>query len=116
MKKRLVVFLSALLLFTLTAPAMASVDHWTCSNDQTVMYMVLDTEDAKFFLWDDKGKYLAGAQFTDIGKTKDGIPFLSTTLENGVIVGVARRGDFLILAITKKDGDNNPTAMSFMCN
>lgn len=84
-----------------TSPAFASIDHWTCSNDQTVMYMVLDTTDGVFMLWDSDGKFLAGAKFTGGNKTANGLSFLTAVLKNGLGVGIAKRGDNLILAFTK---------------
>lgn len=106
--RKLLIGLTALFL---TTPAFAGLDHWTCSNDQTVMFMVLNTEDGSFHLWDDKGQFLAGAKFTDSGKTKNGTPFLAAELDNGVAVGVAKQGNTLILAITSDKGSSR-----FVCN
>ncbi len=96
-----------------TLPAFASLDHWTCSNDTTVMFMALDTSDGQFVLWDDKGQFLAAAKFTEAGETKDGTPFLAAELENGVAVGIAKSGNTVILAIA---GDANEKAARFVCN
>ena len=107
--KKLFVTLAALL-FTL--PAFAGLDHWTCSNDQTVMFMALNTDEGTFVLWDDKGQFLAAAKLTIESKTKDGVPFLAAELDNGLMVGVAKTGDTLILAIAS---DAKTTATRFTC-
>lgn len=110
MRKLLIGFLA--LFFTL--PAFASVDHWTCSNEQTVMYLVLDTDDGNFMLWDDQGQFLVGAKFTGTAKTKSGTPFLVAELDGGTMIGMAKDENRLILAITKDGGD---TAIAkFTCN
>lgn len=106
--RRFIVGLTALL-FTL--PAFAGLDHWTCSNDKTVMYMVLDTDEGVFHLWDDRGAFLASAKFTETGKTKQGLPFLAAELDDGVAVGVAKQGNTLILALTSDKG-----SARFICN
>lgn len=106
--RRFIVGLTALL-FTL--PAFAGFDHWTCSNDKTVMYMVLDTDNGAFHLWDDRGSHLASAKFTDTGETKNGTPFLAAELDNGIMVGVAKQGSTLILALTSDKG-----SARFTCN
>lgn len=94
--------------------ATASVDHWTCSNDATVLYLVLDTNGGSFMLWDDKGQYLAGAKLSVVNKTPDGIPFAAAQLENGVAIGIAKgRDKTLILAIAK---NTESEAARFICN
>lgn len=107
--KKLLVTLAALLF---TSPAFAGLDHWTCSNDSTVLYMVLNTDEGDFHLWDDKGRFLAAAKFTEASKTKDGVPFLAAELENGTMVGVAKAGNTLILAIAT---DAKTPAIRFTC-
>lgn len=95
-------------------PAFAGLDHWTCSNDKTVMYMALNTDEGTFILWDDKGSFLASAKFTDKSETKDGTPFLVAELDNGVLVGVAKTGEgTLTLAIA---GNDKAKAARFTCN
>lgn len=104
-------FLVTLAALLFTSPAFAGLDHWTCSNDSTVMYMVLNTDDGNFHLWDDKGQFLAAAKFTDVGKTKNGTPFLAAELDNGVAVGIAKQGNTIILAFTSDKGNSR-----FVCN
>ena len=106
-------FIATLALLFFSLPAFASLDHWTCSNETTVMYMVLDTSEGSFHLWDDKGGFLAAAKFTDSSKTSNGTPFLVATLENGVGVGVAKVNNNLILAFTDEKGK---AAGKFLCN
>jgi hypothetical protein len=77
------------------------------------MYMVLNTDEGSFHLWDDKGMFLASAKFTEKAKTKDGVPFLAAELENGVMIGVAKAGNTLILAIA---ADAKKPATRFTCN
>ena len=96
-----------------TSPAFASLDHWTCSNDKTVMYMVIDTDAGSFHLWDDRGGFLAAAKFTESAKTDNGTPFLAAILENGMGVGVAKVNNNLILAFTDSNGK---AAGRFLCN
>jgi hypothetical protein len=107
--KKLLVTLAALLF---TSPVFAGLDHWTCSNETTVLFMVLNTEDGNFVLWDDKGQFLAAAEFTEASKTKDGVPFLAAQLDNGTMVGVAKSGNTLILAIAS---DAKTQATRFTC-
>ncbi len=106
-------FLIGLVALFFTMPAFASLDHWTCSNDSTVMYMVLDTDNGSFHLWDDRGGFLAAAKFTEASKTASGTPFLVAVLENGMGVGVAKAGNNLILAFTDENGK---AAGKFLCN
>jgi hypothetical protein len=107
--KKLLVTLAALLF---TSPAFAGLDHWTCSNETTVLFMVLNTDEGSFHLWDDKGLFLASAKFTEKSQTKDGIPFLAAELDNGTMVGVAKSGNTLILAIAS---DAKTQATRFTC-
>lgn len=107
-------FLIGLTALLFTAPAFASLDHWTCSNDTTVMFMVLNTDEGSFHLWDDKGAFIASAKFTERSETKDGIPFAAAELENGVMIGVAKTNDNkLILAIA---GADTKKAARFLCH
>lgn len=108
MKKILFALIATLAAF----PAFAGLDHWTCSNDQTVMFMALNTDEGTFVLWDDKGQFLAASKFTIESKTKDGIPFLAAELDNGTMVGVAKTGNTIILAIAS---DAKTTATRFTC-
>lgn len=106
-------FLIGLVALLFTAPAFASLDHWTCSNDTTVMFMVLNTDEGSFHLWDDKGAFLASAKFTERSETKDGIPFAAAELENGVMIGIAKTSDNkMILAIA---GSDTKKAARFLC-
>lgn len=106
-------FLIGLVGLFFTLPAFASLDHWTCSNETTVMYMVLDTNEGAFHLWDDRGGFLVAAKFTDVSKTPDGKPFLFAFLENGAGVGIAKTGDDkIILALTDPKGK---AAGKFLC-
>lgn len=107
--RNLLIGLTALFL---TSPAFASVDHWTCSSDNTVLYLVLDTSDGNFMLWDDRGQFLAAAKFTEAGKTKNGTPFLAAELDNGTAVGIAKQGSTLVLAISAPNNE----AARFTCN
>ena len=97
--------------FLFALPAFAGLDHWTCSNDNTVMYMVVNTDEGTFHLWDDRGQFLASAKFTDTGTTKNGTSFLAAELDNGVAIGVAKQGNSLILALTSDKG-----SARFICN
>jgi len=108
--KKLFVTLAALLF---TSPAFAGLDHWTCSNDSTVLYMALNTDKGDFVLWDDKGQFLAASTFTEASKTKDGVPFLAAELDNGTVVGVAKSGNTLILVVAT---DAKTPATRFTCN
>lgn len=105
-------FLGILLGALLAFPAVASVDHWTCSNEQTVMFMVLDTDAGTFILWDDKGQFLATAKFSKQAHTKDGKAFAVAELSDGVLVGVAKADDgSLVLGLSGEKG-----AVKFICN
>lgn len=106
--KKLFVTLAALFV---TSPAFAGLDHWTCSNDSTVLYMVLNTDKGDFVLWDDKGQFLAASKFTDKSETPDGTPFLVAELDSGAMVGVAKVDRSLVLAISK-----NSKTTRFTCN
>ena len=106
-------FLIGLAALLATAPAFASLDHWTCSNEQTVLFMVLNTDEGSFHLWDDRGGFLAAAKFIEKGQTKNGVPFLVAMLENGMGVGVAKSGNNLVLAFTDPNGK---AAGRFICN
>lgn len=108
--KKLFVTLAALLF---TSPAFAGLDHWTCSNETSVLYMALNTDEGNFVLWDDKGQFLAAAKFSDSAKTPAGNTMLYAILDSGVGVGVAKSGDNLILAITDAKGK---AAGKFLCN
>jgi hypothetical protein len=106
-------FCAAAALLSLSFSADAALDHWTCSNDTTVMFLALDTDDGNFVLWDDGGQFLAAAKFTDSSKTASGVPFFIATLDNGIGVGVAKSGDNLILAFTDAKGK---AINRFLCN
>jgi hypothetical protein len=105
--------LIALTAFLISTPAFAALDHWTCSNDETVLFAVLDTDNAVIHLWDDRGGFLASAKFTEKGETDTGTPFLAAELPNGAAIGIAKQGNNLILAIAK---DTNSKAARFVCN
>ena len=106
---KLITFLAALLV---TSPAFASIDHWTCSNDQTVLYFILNTEAGDFLLFDNNGQFLAASKFTQKETTKKCIPFLVADLGT-TMVAVAKNGDnSLILAVT--NSKNEP--VKFLCN
>jgi hypothetical protein len=106
-------FLIGLVALFFTMPAFASLDHWVCSNESTVMYMALNTGEGSFVLWDDKGGFLAAAEFTDKSETKDGTPFLVAELDSGVLVGVAKVADNkLVLAIASNAEEK---ATRFIC-
>lgn len=99
-----------------TLPAIATPDHWTCSNNQTVLYMVLNTAENVFMLWDDKGEFLAAGSFTMLATTENGKKFAAAILENGVGIGVSKgeQPNTLILAISK-DAENK-TSDNLICN
>lgn len=108
MRKLLIGFL----VFFFTLPAFASVDHWTCSNDQTVLYFILDTDAGNFMMFDDKGTFLAAAKFTSQEKSKDGTPYLYAEVTEDVAVGVAKVGEgAIVLAIV-----NGKETVKFHCN
>jgi hypothetical protein len=90
-------FLIGLVGLFFTLPAFASLDHWTCSNEQTVLYMALNTDEGNFVLWDDKGGFLTAAKFTDAAKTPAGNTMLYAILENGTGVGIAKSGENSII-------------------
>jgi len=101
--------LCALLLFSL--PTFASIDHWTCSNDQTVLYFILDTDEGSFMMFDDKGIFIATAKFTSVEKTRSGTPFMYVELDNDVSIGVTKQGSNLVIAFI-----NGKDVAKFICN
>jgi len=103
-------FLIALTALFFTMPAFAAVDHWTCSNENTVMYLIMDTDTPAFTLFDDKGAFLVSAKFEGQEKTPDGNPFLYANFE-GFSVGIAKGGNnTLILALADEKG-----GVKFIC-
>jgi hypothetical protein len=92
---------------------MAQPSLWTCSNDNTVLYVVLDMQNnMAYAMFDDKGVVLAMAHFTK-KKTKEGYDFLYSALTNGVSVGLITAGkDKLVMGLTReKEG-----VVKFDCN
>lgn len=104
-------FLIGLTALFLSAPAFASLDHWTCSNDSTVLYFILDTDEGNFMMFDDQGGFLAAAKFTAVEKTKNGTPFMYAEVADDLAVGVSKAGDSLVLALT-----NGKDTAKFLCN
>jgi hypothetical protein len=92
----------ALLLLPLTS--FAQVNHWICSNEESVLYFILDTDEGNFMMFDDKGGFLAASKFTSQEKTKDGTPFLYGEVSDKLAVGVTRDGDYLVLALAHEKG------------
>lgn len=90
----------------------ADVDHWTCSNTQTVMYFVLNTNSGEFILWDDKGKFLVASKFSDKTVTKNGIPVLVARLENDTLIGLTKMnpGELTITMLPKSG--KSPVSMT----
>lgn len=103
-------FIATLALLFLSTPTLASVDHWTCSNDKTVLYFILDTAEGKFMMFDDGGRFLAAAKFTSMEKTKDGTPFLYSEVTSNLSVAVAKAPNGLKLALT-----NGKEVAEFSC-
>jgi hypothetical protein len=83
------ILLCALALF----PVIATADlvHWTCSNDTTVLFMLLDTKSGGVQLFTDTGAFLGQSAFTQ------------TTKINDKDVAFGARIDTVSLAILKKD-------------
>lgn len=89
-------------LFATTANAVP--EHWVCSNDTSVMYLVLDPTDGTFMLWNDTGQFLAAAKLTSKTVAPNGIPVLIARLENDTLIGIARTKDSEItIAISPND-------------
>jgi len=102
-------FFIALFALFFTLPAFATPAHWTCSNDQTVMYLVVDGSDGKFILFDNKGGFLGSSTFTK-QTTDSGNPFFYAEIgtaaigvtrvsETAMVLAIARGGE----VITKMD-------------
>lgn len=99
----------ALLLFSL--PTFASMDHWTCSNEQTVMYFILDTDGGDFMIFDDNGTFLAASRFSHVEKTKNGTPFMYAEIDDKLAIGITKRDGNIILALV-----NGKETAKFICD
>jgi len=67
--------------------------HWTCSNEQDVLYMTVDVAIGEFTLYTDKGAFIGTSRFTK--QTADnGAEFFYGELKNQVhgTVGIAIKG------------------------
>lgn len=104
-------FLLALVALFFTLPAAAEVAHWTCSNDQTVMYLIVDAADGKFILFDSDGVFLGNSTFVET-KTDKGTNFFYATI-GGTAIGAMKVGEkTLVLAVTK----GSEAVTKFECN
>lgn len=105
-------FLIGLAALLFTSPVFASVDHWTCSNDTTVMYFILDTSDGTFMLFDSGGEFLASSKFTSKEKTDNGVVFLYSEVNDKLAIGVSRSQNNLVLAVARAGVEK---AVTFRC-
>lgn len=104
-------FIATLALLFLSFSASAQIDHWTCSNDSTVLYFILDTDAGNFMMFEDTGAFLAAAKFTSMEKTKDGTPFLYAEVTSDLAVAVSKADKGLVLALS-----NGKETAKFLCN
>ena len=104
-------FIALFALLFLSLPATAQIDHWTCSNDSTVLYFILDTDAGNFMMFQDTGAFLAAAKFTSMEKAKDGTPFLYAEVTSELAVAVSKADRGLILALS-----NGKDTAKFLCN
>ena len=106
MRKLLIALTALFLPFT----AMANLDHWTCSNETSVVYLIMDTDAGAFTLFNADGGHLVSAKFEGRDTTPDGIPFLYAHFEK-FTVGVSKgKNNTLILALADNNG-----GVDFIC-
>jgi hypothetical protein len=96
-------FLIALVGLLFTLPVLAQPVHWTCSNDQTVLYMVVEPNNNLFFMFDDHGTFVASSTFAP--EERNGIHYYyaeMNTAHGKTAIAVAGTGkeNSLIMVLT----------------
>jgi hypothetical protein len=105
-------FLLTLIGLFFTLPAVAQPTLWVCSNETTVLYMVVEATSADFFMFDSKGQSLGSSTFTK-EKTDKGTEFFFGTI--GTTGIGAMRLDETHVALIVSNGDSK-TTVNFECN
>jgi hypothetical protein len=104
-------FIVALVGLLFTLPAFAEVAHWTCSNEQTVLYLVVDGSDGKFILFDNKGAFVGSSNFVET-KTDKGTNFFYAEINGTALGAIKVDTNTLVLAVTK----TGQAVSKFECN
>ncbi len=105
-------FAAVIVLATLASPVKATPSLWTCSNLETVLYLVVDVDNKmSYTIFSSDGGAMAVAHFK-VQRTKDGNEFLLSELSNGVAVGLIQgKGRTMILGISR----SNDPIVKFDC-
>jgi hypothetical protein len=100
----ILVLLSAL---TALLPGVATAElvHWTCSNNTTVLYMLLDTKSGGIQLFSDRGVFIGQSTFTEVKKVGGKDAAFGASIDSVAIAVLKKTPDKIVLKLDDVEAD-----------